>query len=119
MISQHSGATFPAETKDRAQAVPQILTANRLADGEVVYWASGRWVERMDAAALLPDGKDAEQAALAEAAQWVARRVVVNPYLFAVRVENGTVRPVKIRETIRAAGPTTRTDLGKQARAIG
>ena len=30
-------------------------------------------------------------------------------------MKNGKIRPVKEREIIRAAGPTVRPDLGKQA----
>ncbi len=40
---------------------------------------------------------------------------MVSPYLFEARIEDGAIRPVKEREIIRAAGPTVRTDLGKQA----
>jgi hypothetical protein len=45
----------------------------------------------------------------------VRRREVVGPYLFDVRLEDGLAVPVKVREAIRAAGPTIRPDLGKQA----
>ena len=40
---------------------------------------------------------------------------MVNPYLFDVRIEDGMAVPVKEREMIRAAGPSVRGDLGKQA----
>jgi len=43
---------------------------------------------------------------------------VVGVYLFDVRVQNGAIVPVKIREAIRAAGPTVRRDLGKQAQHV-
>jgi hypothetical protein len=94
--------------------MPQILTANRLVVGEVVYWggASG-WVPRLDQAQVLING-EAEKA-LAGAADWVRKGEVVAPYLFDVRVNNGVAVPVKVREAIRAAGPTVRLDLGKQA----
>jgi len=39
----------------------------------------------------------------------------VGPYLFDVRVENSTAVPAKVREALRAAGPSVRPDLGKQA----
>jgi hypothetical protein len=57
-------------------------------------------------------------AALEAARKFVAGNVVVNPYLFAVRAETDGVTPVKEREIIRAAGPTVRSDLGKQASGI-
>ena len=36
----------------------------------------------------------------------VADQIVVAPYLFEVSVEEGQVRPLSARETIRAKGPT-------------
>jgi hypothetical protein len=94
--------------------VPKVLTANRLARGEVVYWNASRgWVGALAEADVVPDAI-AEQA-LAGAAEWVQKREVVAPYLFDVRVEGGKTVPVKVREVIRAKGPTVRPDLGKQA----
>jgi hypothetical protein len=40
---------------------------------------------------------------------------VVAPYLIDVVIENGLPRAESKREAIRAAGPTVRLDLGKQA----
>jgi len=94
-----------------------ILTANRLADGEVVYWRRGSWVEALGAADVFPDESMARQA-LGAADASVRERIVVNPYLFAVRSSADGVRPVEEREIIRAAGPTTRMDLGKQSRHV-
>ena len=88
----------------------QMLTANRLIDGTVLYWQDGTWVETLVAAQTFVDSAAAETA-LAAAKAFVAANAVVNPYLFEVR--NG--RPVKEREVIRAAGPSVRGDLGKQA----
>ena len=93
--------------------MPQVLTANRLKIGEVVYWNGGRWVSRFDEAQVLSD--EEAEAALLGAADWVLKGEVVAPYLFDVRVDAGVAVPVKVREAIRAAGPTVRTDLGKQA----
>jgi len=93
---------------------PQMLTANRLTDGAVTYWRSGQWVEALAEAEILADS-GAAKAALEAAKAWVADRVVVNPYLFEVRIEDGIAAPVKERELIRAAGPSVRRDLGKQA----
>jgi hypothetical protein len=45
----------------------------------------------------------------------VTGNAVVNPYLFDVKVEGTTIYPVKEREIVRAAGPSVRTDTGKQA----
>ena len=92
----------------------QVLTANRLRDGEVVYWRAGQWLTGFADAEVFPEAATADMAVTA-AAQSVRDRVVVNPYLFEVREVEGSIRPVKEREIIRAAGPTVRLDLGKQA----
>ena len=96
--------------------MPQVLTANRLIDGEVVYLAAGgAWVENLDAAAILATPADGE-AALARGAIAERNQEVVHAYLFNVVDAAVPLRPVTKREIIRAAGPTVRTDLGKQAR---
>jgi sulfite reductase (NADPH) hemoprotein beta-component len=94
-----------------------MLTANRLIDGDVVYWRAGGWVEAFGEGEVFSAEAEAV-AALDAARKSVAANVVVNPYLFEVRAEVDGVRPVTEREIIRAAGPTTRTDLGKQARHV-
>ena len=93
--------------------MPQVLTANRLKIGEVVYWSGHRWVPWFDEAQVLSDSE--AEAALKGAADWVLKGEVVGTYLFDVREKAGQIVPVKVREAIRAAGPTVRTDLGKQA----
>jgi hypothetical protein len=92
----------------------QVLTANRLRDGDVVYWRGGAWVEAFKDADLLRD-KAAADASLAAAQASVKDRVVVGTYLFAVREEDGRIRAVEEREIVRSEGPSVRRDLGKQA----
>jgi hypothetical protein len=41
---------------------------------------------------------------------------VVDVNLIDVEFIDGGIHPTRLRERIRAAGPTIRTDLGKQAR---
>ena len=97
--------------------MPQVLTANRLKDGEVVYLdADGGWVESLQAAHLLPSVAEGE-AALAKGLEAERDLKVVHAYLFDVTGQGTALKPVKMREIIRAAGPTIRLDLGKQARA--
>jgi hypothetical protein len=92
-----------------------IVTANRLRDGAVVYLAPDHGLaERLDAAERLAT-KDETDAALARAARYVAEQVIVNPYPIEVTESRGGLKPVRMREVIRAAGPTVRLDLGKQA----
>ena len=95
--------------------MPQVLTANRLSVGEVVYWNAAKgWVTYLHEAEILPD-EQAEGVLKSDGARSVQERQVVNPYLFEVRVNGDAIVPVKKREAIRAAGPSDRRDLGKQA----
>ena len=94
--------------------MPQILTANRLSDGAVVYrTAEGGWAERLTAAQIVDDVPRAE----AEGKQAQDARIVVGAYLMDVKGDGAALAPVKMREIIRAAGPSVRPDLGKQAEA--
>ncbi|HEY1961112.1 MAG TPA: DUF2849 domain-containing protein [Rhizomicrobium sp.] len=93
---------------------PQALTANRLQTGDVVYWRGGDWVDYFMDAEIFPESAAAD-GALKAAQQFVADRVVVNPYLFPVRVTEDGAYPVEEREIIRAGGPSIHPDLGKQA----
>ena len=99
-------------------ADPQMLTANRLVDGDVLYWKSGDWVLALNEGDVFQDAKTAD-AALAAAQKYVSENRVVNPYLFDVKTDARGIHPVKEREIIRAAGPTVRDDLGKQASGLG
>ena len=91
----------------------KALTANRLDDGEVVFWKSGRWVERFADADLWDDGDPAAEAAEAHGKTEVT--VVVEPYLIDLIPSEGTWAPLSYRERVRALGPTNKPDHGKQA----
>ena len=99
----------------RKGAKEQALTANRLIDGVVVYLtADGKLSESLQDAEVA-EGKEAAEALLARATPFVDANEIIEPYLFAVELEDGRIRAVSVRETIRQAGPTVRLDLGKQA----
>ena len=89
----------------------KALTANRLIDGEVVFWKSGAWVEQFGDAQLFDDAAEAETA---EAHGKAQPTVVVDAYLIDLTDSEGLWAPVSYRERIRALGPTNRTDHGKQ-----
>ena len=91
-----------------------MLTANRLRDGDVLYRKWSTWVLALADGEVYPDQASAD-AALAAAQAETVRNEFVAPYLFEVRDVNGVITPAKEREIIRAAGPTVRADLGKQA----
>ena len=90
----------------------KALTANRLIDGEVVFWKSGQWVERFADAELFDD------AAAAEAAEAHGKNqptVVIDAYLIDLIDSEGLWAPLSYRERIRALGPTNHQTHGKQA----
>jgi len=97
----------------------QILTANRLVDGDVVFltgdydWSidinDARVVlDQTDACRLEDFGAKADKSAH-----------VVGCYLVDVVVEEGRIEATHYREIMRAQGPTVRGDLGKQAQIYG
>lgn len=84
----------------------QIVTANRLVDGRVVFLdAAGGWVEALAAAAPLDEA--AATAAIAAAAADVAQRRIVDPYAVEVEPTADGLTPKAMREKIRANGPTS------------
>lgn len=87
----------------------QMIIANRLVDGRVVFWVdAGRWVESIEDGALLDDGADE---VLIRARQDEDRCLVVDPNLIEVEIEDDRRKPTAVREAIRAFGPSVRTDL--------
>lgn len=94
----------------------KVLTANRLTDGEAVWYAAGRgWIESIDGAQLVTEPA-AEEALAAVGKAAYANNEVVDVDLIDVALVDGRIVPQRLRERIRAAGPSNRTDLGKQAR---
>lgn len=95
----------------------KILTANRLADGEAVWFSKDqRWSETIVDAEIAAD-KEAEARLESIGKAAYANNQVVDVDLIDVQLVDGAIKPQRLREQIRAAGPTNRTDLGKQARS--
>jgi Protein of unknown function (DUF2849) len=93
----------------------QVMTANRLRDGEVVFLTrSGDWNERIDEAVLALEPQ-AQKALEARADEAVKATLVTGPYLFEAERVESRIRAVHMRERIRTLGPTVRRDLGKQS----
>jgi hypothetical protein len=94
--------------------VPQIVSANDLLEGDVVYLcADGGWTRHLSDAAV---ATDAEGAAALLAAAVAQPGRVVDPYLSDVAIEPGaSPRPLHYREIFRTRGPSNRPDLGRQA----
>jgi hypothetical protein len=94
----------------------KILTANRLTDGEAVWYAGNDvWAETIDQAELVND--KAEEERLDRIGKRAAQNnLVVDLAIIDVQLVDGRIVPNRLREQIRASGPTNRPDLGKQAR---
>ncbi|KXF78880.1 nitrite reductase [Paramesorhizobium deserti] len=84
----------------------KVLTANRLTDGEVVwYGADGQWRETIEGVSI---ARDQEAAAELEAAGKAAMgaNLVVDANLIDVEDRGGELYPLRLRERIRISGPT-------------
>lgn len=95
--------------------VLKVLTANRLSDGIAVWYAhSKQWVESIEYAQAVstPEGFAALEAAAAETN---AKGQHCDVVLIDVEDTSFGPRPLKLRERIRADGPTISPDLGSKA----
>jgi hypothetical protein len=90
----------------------KALTANRLIDGEVVFWAKGQWAKRFADADLFAADDLAAEAAEAHGKNQPT--VVVEPYLIDLTQSEALWAPLSYHERIRALGPTN-LNHGKQA----
>ena len=87
--------------------IPQVVTANRLRAGDVVYLtATDDWVSDIAQARVANDVADL--ACLeATGARAVAAQSVVAVYAIDVDLTTGTPKPMSVKEHIRAAGGPT------------
>ena len=97
--------TSPLDQKKIKITGPVVVTANRVADGAVVYRrADGGWTTRLDDAAIATDASNANR--LIDAAVADDLRAV-GSYIAPVKLAaGGKVRPGNLRELIRLGGPT-------------
>jgi hypothetical protein len=91
----------------------EILTGNELTSGGTVYLdVTGNWVEDLNAARLFgPDEAEARDAALAATKKTLR---VISLEIEKVAVVDGKVVPDRLRERIRAEGPTAPLTLNGQ-----
>lgn len=91
----------------------QVITASRLTDGVVLFRAvDGTWVEAIANAQCLETADEAKTA-LAASARAEADNVVLDIYLIDVARKGEALVPTRLREAIRAAGPTVHPEHGK------
>ncbi len=91
----------------------KVLTANRLLDGAAVWLgANGEWLERIDHALVARHQEAAD--ALEEIGRTAfAGNLVLDVNLIDVEEIDHRLVPVRMREKIRATGPSIRPDLAK------
>ncbi len=93
----------------------KVLTANRLTDGEAVWMAPDhQWQEHLQGAEVARD-QLAEDVLDRLGKESFARNEVLDVNLIDVEVTSAGIRPIRMRERIRANGPTNHLDHGKQA----
>ena len=98
-----------AKTKEQ---LPKILTANDLLTGATVYYTSaGTWSSHA-ADALVANSPEAIDSLTKAAADAFAANLVIDQAIVDIDA-GGEIRPARLREMIRATGPTVRLDLNK------
>lgn len=93
---------------------PQIVSANDLLEGDVVYLdGTGEWTRDLNQAVVAQDPEAAQQLlATAEAQQ----DKIVGPTLIEISLSaSGVRKPVHYRDIFRERGPSNRPDLGRQS----
>lgn len=92
----------------------EILTGNELTSGATVYLdAAGNWVEDLQAARLFSKEEAAERDSALAATKAGGR--VISLEIEEVSQDGGQIVPKRLRERIRAAGPTAPLTLNGQA----
>jgi hypothetical protein len=101
--AQESAVTSPLQQKLKISG-SSVVTANRLADGAVVYRAAeGTWTTDIDSAAVVSSAEAASDLLTAAKADGVQ---AVDVYVAPVKLEDGLILPANLREAIRLRGPT-------------
>lgn len=85
----------------------KLLTGNRTRTGEVLWWGANGWTPRISEASLLEAAEGQRLLAREAAGETINDLALVD----AERTADGRLRPVHVRERIRAFGPTVRPDL--------
>ena len=93
--------------------MPKMVIANALKDGLVVFLGDeGKWVHEITDGRVARSDKEAEELEKI-AARAEAENEVVGPTLIEVTDADGQLRPVEIREAIRAEGPIVKGHPGE------
>lgn len=88
----------------------KLITANRLSDGQVIFLTSNGWSRSISEAFRFTD-ETGRETAMDRANDDVAANEIVDPYEIDIELEGESAVPVRLRERIRALGPTTGNSL--------
>ena len=90
----------------------KIATGNRLRDGVVIYFDGKDWTTEVDHARVA-NTADEEAALKATLDAAVKNNFLIDAAVIDVVVDSA--KPARLREVIRAVGPTVRPDLARRA----
>ena len=92
----------------------QVITASRLRDGIVLFMGSDfAWVEEIGAAKVFADAASTA-AGLAACKKDEEDNLVLDIYAIDVAQKDGAIVPTRLREAIRAVGPTVHPEHCKR-----
>ncbi len=95
----------------KASGHVQVLTANRLGDGAVVFLNfDGDWVATL-AGVVIARSPDEARGLAARGLFDAGRNLVVDPYLVEMREVAGALLPLRQRERVRLDGPSILDDV--------
>jgi hypothetical protein len=83
----------------------KVLTANRLTDGEAVWYCGTEWSRSIELALIAGDAESQSRLATIGALAY-ANNEVIDVNLIDVTIVGDKPMPVRLRERIRADGPT-------------
>ncbi len=92
----------------------KVLTANRLTDGEALFYAGNAWVREFQKSEVADNADDESRLASVGALAYANNEVVDVNLIDVTRNKDGKLHALRLRERIRAEGPTIEY-VGKNA----
>jgi hypothetical protein len=111
-----SNSGYPGNNRIMAKKItgPQILTANLLSEGMVVFLSEGgAWASSLESAQLAHTDDDVAQLE-AQGGQAAQANLIVDPYLVEVEETGSALSPVEFRERMRARGPSINLEFNSK-----
>ncbi len=111
-----SQSGYPGNNRIMAKKItgPQILTANLLNEGMVVFLGKGgAWASSLESAQLAHSDDDVAQLE-AQGGRAAQANLIVDPYLIEVEETGSMLSPVQFRERMRARGPSVNLEFNSK-----